>query len=329
MGRVVLVTGAAGTFGSRVTATLAADPSVERVVAVDLRTPDSDLGGADFIRVDIRNAIIGKVISDAGVDTVVHTGVISTPRQAGSRSLQKEINVIGTLQLMGACQAAPSVRRLVVRSSAAVYGSGPTDPALFRETDLPDSPPVGGWARDCTEVEGYVAAMARRRPDIGVVLLRFANAMGPTVDTTMTRYFQLPLLPVVLGRDPRLQFVHESDVVAALHRAATGGFTGTFNVAGPGVLTLLQAAALADRLVLPVPSTLFGTAHTLLRRGHLEFSAQDIDLLTYGRALDCSAAERRWGFVPRWTTRAAFESFLQGAPESEVPAAASLEADHG
>jgi UDP-glucose 4-epimerase len=311
--RVALVTGAAGQFGSRLARSLAADPRVVRVIAVDLRTPEADLGGADFIRVDIRSPILARVISDAAVDTVVHAGVLATSALAGNRAAMKEINVIGSMQLLAACQASDTVRRLVVKSSASVYGCGPADPAMFTETDQPENPPTGGWARDCAEVEGYVAAFARRRSDVDIVTRRFANAIGPTIDTAMTRYFRLPILPIVLGRDPRLQFVHESDVLTALHTAATGSFTGTFNVAGPGVVTLLQAAGLAHRPVLTVPEFLLGPAHGLLRRAGVDFSVQDIDFLAYGRVLDTGAAKRSWGFVPQYSTREAFESSVSGA----------------
>ena len=120
MARVVLVTGVSRYLGGRMARLLTDDPDVERVIGVDVVTPTGDIGGADFVRADIRNPIIGKVISTAGVDTVVHMGVIATPKQAGGRSTMKEINVIGTMQLLAACQRTPSVRSLVVKSTAAV-----------------------------------------------------------------------------------------------------------------------------------------------------------------------------------------------------------------
>ena len=110
MARVVLVTGVSRYLGGRMARLLTDDPDVERVIGVDVVTPTGDIGGADFVRADIRNPIIGKVISTAGVDTVVHMGVIATPRQAGGRTPMKEINVIGTMQLLAACQKASSVR---------------------------------------------------------------------------------------------------------------------------------------------------------------------------------------------------------------------------
>ena len=76
---------------------LARDPGVARVIGVDVVTPQRPLPGAEFIRADIRNPVIGKVLRSADVDTVVHMGVIATPMQAGGRTAMKEINVIGTM----------------------------------------------------------------------------------------------------------------------------------------------------------------------------------------------------------------------------------------
>ena len=72
--------------------------------------PPHDIGRAEFVRADIRNPMIGKIIAQAEVDTVVHMNVIATPTHAGGRVSQKEINVIGTMQLLAACQKAPSIR---------------------------------------------------------------------------------------------------------------------------------------------------------------------------------------------------------------------------
>ncbi len=105
-------------------------------------------------------------MGEAGVDTVVHMGVIATPKQAGGRSTMKEINVIGTMQLLAACQRTASVRSLVVKSTAAVYGSGAKDPAMFTEDMEPKHAPMSGWAKDSVEVETYVRGFARRRPDV-------------------------------------------------------------------------------------------------------------------------------------------------------------------
>ena len=110
MARVVLVTGVSRYLGGRLARLLGQHPDVERVIGVDVIPPPDDLGNAEFVRADIRNPVIAKVIKAASVDTVVHMNVIATPVGAGGRSAMKEINVIGTMQLLAACQRAASVQ---------------------------------------------------------------------------------------------------------------------------------------------------------------------------------------------------------------------------
>src|SRR3954449_2485918 len=181
MGQVVLVTGVSRYLGGRYARLLTEHPDVDRVIGVDVVPPPHPIGDAEFVRADIRNPIIAKVIAQAEVDTVAHLNVIATPLSAGGRASMKEINVIGTMQLLAACQRASSVRRLVVKSSAAVYGSSARDPGLFTEDQVARAMPRAGFGKDSVEVEGYVRGFSRRRPDVDVSVLRFANVMGPGI----------------------------------------------------------------------------------------------------------------------------------------------------
>ncbi|MDO8308500.1 MAG: NAD-dependent epimerase/dehydratase family protein [Actinomycetota bacterium] len=318
MGRTVLVTGVSRYLGGRMAALLAADPEVATVIGVDVVAPEREIPGTSFVRADIRNPVIAKVMGESGVDTVVHMGVIATPKQAGGRSTMKEINVIGTMQLLAACQRTPSVRSLVVKSTASVYGSGPKDPAKFTEDMEPKHAPSHGWAKDSVEVETYVRGFARRRPDVSVTTLRFANVIGPRVQTAITGYFSLPVIPTVLGFDPRLQFVHEDDLLESIRTAVRTARRGTFNVAGDGVLLLSQAVRRTGRRWIIVPRLMFSTVgRSLGPAGLADFSPEAVRYLTYGRGLDTTAMRTVLGFEPAWTSDAAFMSFV-GRSEARV-----------
>ena len=239
--KIVLVTGVSRFLGGHLASRLAADPDIDRVIGVDTEPPPRDLrrrmGRAEFVRADIRNPLIAKVISGAEVDTVVHASLSPNPIRSGGRVPMMEMNVIGTMQLLAACQRSGSVRKLVVKSTTAVYGASGRDPAMFTEDMTPKSLPSGGYAKDAVEIEGYVRGFARRRTDVTVTQLRFTNFIGPRMDTVMTRYFSLPVTPTVLGYDARVQLLHEDDALAVLTRATTGTFVGTVNVGGEGTLT--------------------------------------------------------------------------------------------
>ena len=312
MGQVVLVTGVAGNLGRRFAAQLSKAQGVERVIGIDMVPPRGDLADAHFVRADIRNPVIAKVIVRERVDTVVHTSVGATAAAAasGGSTSMKELNVIGTMQLLAACQQAPDVRKLVVKSSAAVYGASNRDPAMFNEGMNAKRLPGGGFAKDVTEVESYVRGFARRRPDVSVTMLRLANLIGPNVTSSMTGYFRLPLIPTVAGFNPRLQFAHESDALHVLEHSTASDVTGTFNVAGDGVLTLAQAVRTIGRPSLPLPGfalPMFGKAIRQTRVA--DFSPEQVAYLTFGRGLDTSRMRKVLGYEPKFTTAGAFADF--------------------
>lgn len=310
--RVVMVTGAARDIAGRVLRQLSDDPSIERVIGVDITPPTLPLGRAEFIRADIRSPLVARMLHQAEVDTVVHLGVIATPRDAGGRVVQKDINVLGTMQLLASCQKTPSLRRLVVKSTAGVYGASPRDPAVFTEEMSAKVLPRSGFARDSIEVEGYVRGLSRRRPDLAITMLRMANVIGPSIRTTLTDYFSLPVLPVPFGHDGRLQFLHEDDAVLSLVKAVTSEAEGTINVAGSGVLATSQAVAMSGRPYLPVLTSATGIANAALKQVGLAAMPTDhYSFLAYGRVVDTSLMRSELGFQPGYTTRAAFLSFLQ------------------
>jgi UDP-glucose 4-epimerase len=309
-GRVVLVTGVSRDLGRKFARAAAADPDVARVIGVDAVPPRGDIGDVSFVRADIRNPVIAKVIVKEDVDTVVHMSVISTPGSAGGRNTMKELNVIGTMQLLAACQKAPGLKTLVVKSTTTVYGASSRDPAMFTEDMEPRRAPRSGYAKDVAEIEGYVRGFARRRPDVRVTLLRAANVIGPSVTSPLTSYFRLPVIPTVLGHDARLQFLHEADLLAALRHATHTDIAGTFNVAGDGLLMLSQALRRLQRPTVSLPSFAVGNVGSVLRSARLaDFSPEQTAFLTYGRGVDTTRMRAQLGFEPTYTTASAFADF--------------------
>ncbi len=321
MGRVVLVTGVSLDLGGRFARRVAADPGVDRVIGVDVVPPPGDLGPVGFVRADIRNPVIAKVIAGQDVDTVVHLSVRpGSGRSSGGRGAAKEHNVIGTMQLLAACQKAPGLERLVMRSSAAVYGSSSRDPAMFTEDMDGKRVPRSGFAKDALEVESYVRGFARRRPDVAVTLLRPAELVGRREESPLTQYFRLPLVPTPLGYDARLQFLHEDDFLDALAHAALGGVHGTFNLAGDGVLMLSQALRRLGRSTLPVPSFLLDGLGSALKQAGVPAPSRELtSYLTFGRGLDTTRMRTVLGFKPAHTTEEAFAAFARTANPGPLP----------
>lgn len=314
MGRVVLVTGVARDLGARCARTLAALPGVDKVVGLDVVPPQLDVQGVKFVRADIRTPVVGKVLAVEDVDTVVHMNLAEPQRGIGSRGSVKELNVIGTMQLLAACQGSANVTKLVLQSSTAVYGNSPRDPAMFAESMSARGGVRGGFPKDAIEVEGYVRGFGRRRPDVLVTTLRMANVLGHGVLSPFGEFFTMPAVPAVLGYDPRLQFLHPEDALNVLTQAVLEDRQGTFNVAGDGVVSLAQAARRLGRPTLRLPSVGFAMlTHRLVRAMRADFTPELSRLLTYGRVVDTTALHEIFGYVPVHTTAETLGEFAAGA----------------
>ncbi|MEJ7634613.1 NAD-dependent epimerase/dehydratase family protein [Aeromicrobium sp.] len=311
MSRSVLVTGVAGSLAAYVArrlADLGVDGGISKVVGIDTMLPPGDLGGVKFVRADIRTPVVGKVIAVEDVDTVVHLDV--NPPKRGRSGGVKELNVIGTMQLLAACQRSSTVSKFILGSSAAVYGTSPRDPAMFTESLLARDGVRSGFPKDIVEVESYVRGFARRRPEVIITTLRSAQILDPVIESPLATYFSSPVLPAVMGFDPRLQFTDLHDAFQVLQQAILHDRPGTFNIAGDGVVLLSQAARRLGRPVIPLPPIGFATAaRRVLRAAGSDIPPDLHRLLTYGRVVDTSALRDIFGYDLSTTSEDTFEEF--------------------
>lgn len=311
--RRILVTGVARWWGALLVQRLVDDTAVDEVIAVDTVEPHHDLGDADFLKLDIRHSLVGKLVRAVGVDTVVHTQTTidsfdNDPRRA------HETNVIGTLNLLaGLAGDDTPVRRLVLKSSAHVYGSNHRQPGHLTEDHPLDAASVHSFLRDIVETESNVADFAIRNPQVTAVSMRFTNSLNSDEPAPLARYLDLPVVPTVVGYDPVIQLIHRDDAIEALVRATLGGPGGAYNVAadnGLPVSKLLNGVGkLHAPLLPPAGATMVGPV--LRHLGINALTPQLFDLLRWGRTLDTRRAKRELGFTPARDTAAALDDFIQ------------------
>ena len=237
----ILVTGLGTFWGSRIAQRLERTPGVDLVVGVDTREPRLPLRRTEFVKADASYGILQRMVRATRVDTVLHTHLEVDSTRVSSRRLH-EVNVIGTMNLLAAAAAeGSSVRKVVLKTSTLVYGSNFDDPYFFREGMRRTHPPSTPVERSLLEIDALVRDFAEDNPDVAVTSLRFANVLGDDITTVFSRMLRMPVVPEVFGFDPRLQFVHEDDVTRALEHATVTDMAGTFNVAGPGIITWSEA----------------------------------------------------------------------------------------
>lgn len=312
IGRVVII-GVASHWGAELARALLDDPRVEAVVGIDVREPPADLDRIEFLEADIRNPVISRILPGLNPDVLVHCGIVWYPEPDKPARALHDINVIGTLQLLAACEKTPGLKAIVARGSAAIYGSSPAAPAFHTEEMAGDSPLKTRFQRDIGELESYFEGYARRNPGVTCCMLRYQPEIGAGLDLPLVRYFNLPIVPIQLGFDPPLQLLHADDATGALVAAVANPVPGPVNVAPEGTLSLGKALRLAGRPTLPIPHfvaepILAGFSRQIL--GAADLHADGVRLLRYGRGCDNRRLREEVGYTPRYTAEGAFRDFV-------------------
>jgi nucleoside-diphosphate-sugar epimerase len=302
---VVAVTGAAGGIGHALTVRLAASQQVKKVIAIDAHR--GDIAGVTWRVADVRDpALAGRL---AGVDVVVHADFDLAPDSDARR--RRAFNVRGAQTVLTAA-AAGRIGRVVLVTSAMVYGARPDNPV-----PLPEDAPLAAdadssVAGDLLEVEQLARRSPRTNPGMAVTVVRPAALVGDAsspVDTLVTRHFEAPRLLTVKDCAPRWQFCHVDDLTSALEFAVGGGIDGQFAVGCDGWLEQGEVERISGLKSIELPAKLtFGTAQRLHRIG-ITPPAMDLRYVVYPWVVD-PAALREAGWRPRFDNEAALRVLL-------------------
>lgn len=310
--RRVLITGVANQWGTQLARRLERDPGIEYLAGIDAHAPPDDLERTDFIEADLRSPVLSRLLPGTEADTVVHCGILWYPEPGKPAKALHEINVIGTLQLLAACERTPTLERVIVRGSAAIYGCEGSAPAFFTEELARGMPLRTRFQRDISELEEYFDNFARRHAELVCCMLRFQPEIGPELDSPLVRYLTLPVVPTQLGFDPRLQLLHADDATGAIEAAVRSPVRGPVNVAPSGTISLSRLLRLAARPTLPIPHPLFGPALERLGRqlgaGALHDDA--VRLLRFGRGVDNRRLREEVGYEPRFDATSAVRDLV-------------------
>jgi UDP-glucose 4-epimerase len=222
--------------------------------------------------------------------------------------------VAGTQKLLDIA-ARHGVKKVVLLSSANVYGPAPGNPNF-----LPEETPLLGAARlpgyrDLIEVDMYAQSFMWQHPAIETVILRPVNIVGPTVQNAPSNYLRLERPVTVLGFDPMVQVIHEEDVCSAIALALRPGVRGVYNVTGAGEVPLSAALRELDRNPVPLPHFWVRPVVKRLFEARLSsYPPGEVDYLQYLCAVDGSRFIRDTGWTPRYSIRETLRSVLARSP---------------
>lgn len=309
----ILINGIDGLLGARVAQMLSADTTL-RLIGLGRGTPIAPVGRAEVVTATFDGPHLVELLRNAEVDALIHLDFVGEETPASHRETAVQRNLLGSMELLGACTYA-EVRRIVVRSSSLVYGAAPNHAAFITETQPLARPRHASLLRDYVEVEGFAADFASKRPDLPVVVLRCAGLVGGGVWSPLARYLSQSNPPTLLGFDPRIQVLHVDDAALGFALAATSTVTGCFNLAADPPVKLHQAIRLAGHqpmaLFEPVADAAAALGLSRELPGGWPFER---DFLRYACVADTRYTQAKLGWIPQHST----ETILRELREADA-----------
>jgi len=245
----ILITGGAGFIGSHI-AEYFASASHNVTILDNLSTgypgniPISD--NITFIEGDICNPTTVSAAAKGADYVFHHAALVSVPLSCQRPADAFNINTLGTLNVLQASLDA-GAKKVVIASSAAVYGNNPILPK--REDMLPE--PASPYAISKLDCE-YLACMFNTDHGLRTTCLRYFNVYGPRQDPNSAYAAVIPIFlsRARAGEDITIygdggqtrDFIHVSDVVRANVAAMEHGDGEVFNVATGMSVTIKELA---------------------------------------------------------------------------------------
>jgi UDP-glucose 4-epimerase len=310
--RKVLINGVGGVLGARVARRLCEQDDVA-VIGLGRREPNAPVGRAEWFVAQLSGLQLVELLEAEQIDTVIHLDFAGDNGPPESHEAAVQQNVLGTMELLGACARA-DVKQVVVRSHSWVYGANPLNPMMIDERRPVARSDLHGFLRDLAEVEVFMGEFAAQHPNLNVVSLRMAPLVG--TKSPLIAYFSQPGPRTLIGFDPSLQLLHIEDAVSALVHFALTPCAGAFNIAADDAVCISQAIRLCGQQPMPTINAMIKPSAMIGDRSQLRRWPVDVSFLRHSCIVDTYRARQELGWVP---TRSAAESISAARLNGNAP----------
>ncbi len=233
--------------------------------------------GVKIIEGDITKPLeIINAVKDQEV--VIHLAAkISVSESINNPSETFRVNVDGTRNVLVACEK-NHIKKLIISSSAAVYGESSHDVKLTEESE---TNPISPYGESKIKMEQEINEFASKK-DINCIILRFFNiyGIGQSLEYAgvITKFIKRitddnPIEIFGNGLQTR-DFVAIDDVINSIHNAIVCDKTGTYNIASGKAVTINKLA----EMIICLSGKKLEIKHATPKKGNIMFSQADISL---------------------------------------------------
>lgn len=307
-GMRIAVTGVAGYFGRKIMERLEKNDEVEKVVGISRRKYHHSFTKLDYHRMDVRSKELGELFAKNEVDAVVHLAFVLNPIH--NKKEMHSIDIEGARNVLDASKRA-GIRKIIMTSSTTVYGTWADNPEFLTEESPVRPHPTYYYSRDKVEIEKMCNDFKKKNDDVILTIFRPCLVLGPTTNQFYSKLLNWPVLPLVGGSNPEIQFVHEDDVGRAYEFFLMNDFDGVFNIVGDGTMKWKEIIETAGKRAVKMPDSVIYPLLKALWALHLVGIPPEIlDFVKY-RWVASGEKAKKAGFVPEYTSKEALISFLK------------------
>lgn len=305
MSMKVVVTGISGNLGRVVAKLLHREAEV---IGIDRRPFVGRPKDVEHHQVDVRKRKTDELFRRHRPDAVIHMGIMHDPRMSAED--HHSFNVLGTMKVLD-CAARYGVKKVVMLSSASVYGPSP-DNSNF----LPEDAPLMAASRfpsvrDLIEVDMLAHGFFWRQPQTETVVLRPVHIVGPSIKNAPSNYLRLARPWVMSGFDPMVQLIHMEDVGRAMIEALKPGRKGVYNVTGPGEVPLSSVFRELGSRPRSVPHVVARPLlRTLFKYRLASYPPEELDHIQFLCMVDGSRWTRETSWKPHFSMRDTIRAVL-------------------
>ena len=308
----VAIVGVASHFARALLPLLDGDPTIERIIGVDVRPPSRSVPKLTYHRCDVRDDPVAIAALLQGAQTVIHLAfIVLRPANMPMRDVEA-INLDGTRNV---CEAAvlAGARKLIIASSVAAYGVyADNPPRLTEESPLRGNPDVY-YSKHKAANERFLDEFQTLHSDL--IITRFRPCIVTSSEPQGTNAGATGNAAILIrGNSMPVQFVHDSDLAAAFHMAVTHDIPGAYNVAPDDAHSQADLAAYAGQRAVTLPKrVVVALAGTMWRVGLSPLSPEWAETLASGSVVVANDKLKAAGWTPHYSTRDAYKALVDGS----------------